>query len=324
MKTIVILHTGGTIAMQKDTETGGLTTGEVNPLQQSTIPGADTHHIISEELLQVPSPHMTPDCMVSLYHGMKDRIYRFQADGVVITHGTDTMEETAFLLDLFHDSDIPVVITGAMRSENDLSPDGPLNLAAAVRTAADKQARGAGVLVVMNEEIHTAKDVMKMHSSNAAAFQSPGSGPIGRFANNRIHLNHRPVQRHLFPAAPMNKKVPLLKTYTGMEPEVVEHLSSLPLDGIVLEGMGIGNIPPSITAPVYNLLERDIPVVLTSRCPGGTVEEVYSYEGGGRRLKEAGVVFTGGWSGPKARLMLMAALEFCTSREELRQCFEEI
>ncbi|MFD2704412.1 asparaginase [Salibacterium lacus] len=323
MKTIVILHTGGTIAMQKDTETGGITTGEVNPLQQSMIPGTDTYHIISEELLQLPSPHMTPGRMVSLYHGMQDRIHRFQADGVVITHGTDTMEETAFLLDLFHNRDVPVVITGAMRSDSDLSPDGPLNLAAAVHTAADDQARGAGVLVVMNEEIHAAADVMKMHSSNAAAFQSPETGPIGRFVNNRIHLNHRPVHRHVFPAGSMDKKVPLLKTYTGMEPEVVEHLSSFPLDGIVLEGMGIGNIPPSITAPVYTLLERGVPVVLTSRCPGGTVEDVYSYEGGGRRLKEAGVVFTGGWSGPKARLMLMAALECCSSREELRQCFEE-
>ncbi|SFP40549.1 asparaginase [Salibacterium halotolerans] len=322
MKTIVILHTGGTIAMQKDAGNGGITTGEKNPLQQSQIPAAGTHHIISEELMHLPSPHMTPADMVSLYHSMNDRIRRFHADGVVITHGTDTMEETAFLLDLFHESSLPVVLTGAMRSGSDLSPDGPLNLAAAVHTAASDQAYGAGVLVVMNEEIHAASDVMKMHTSNAAAFQSPGSGPLGRAVNNQIQFNHRPVPKRTFQVGPMDKKVLLLKTYTGMEQEILSHLFSLPLDGVVLEGMGIGNIPPAVAALVHSLLERGVPVVLTSRCPGGIVQDVYSYEGGGRRLKEAGVLFTEGLSGPKARLLLTAALESCGSTEELRQCFE--
>ncbi|MGY4690139.1 asparaginase [Salibacterium sp. K-3] len=323
MKTIVVLHTGGTIAMKEDKESGGVSTGGTNPLQQWNVLKDNRFHVIQEDLMQLPSPHMTPECMLTLYKEMNDRIHQFSADGVVITHGTDTMEETAFLLDLFHDQDIPVVVTGAMRPADDISSDGPVNLEGAIRTAASDKSFGMGVLVVMNEEIHAAADVIKTHTSNTASFESPEFGPVGRIMKENIQIRRKPLYHRSFQPVTMNRRVLLLKTYSGMEKELMEHLVSQPPDGIVLEALGIGNIPPSILDPLNTLLQRNIPVILTSRCLSGAVQDVYSYEGGGRMLKEAGVIFSNGLSGPKARLQAIAALESCSTREELRQSFEQ-
>lgn len=309
--------------MQENKETGGVTTTRTNPLHEWNQLAFNELDIVSEDVLHLPSPHITPAHMLRLYHHLNLRLEETNADGVVITHGTDTLEETSYAVELLYKSNVPVVFTGAMRSSDELSSDGPRNFITAVRTAASEDARAMGVLVVMNEQIHLAKNVTKSHSSSIEAFQSPDSGPIGSATQREISFYYKPCQREQdFTVSAMDKKVLLIKTYAGMEEGLFQHIISQALDGIVIEALGQGNVPPSLLPSIHSLLKNHIPVVLVTRCFSGSVHDVYSYEGGGKNLKEAGLVFTNGVNGPKARLKLIAALESHFSIEDIRKSFE--
>ncbi|MFC5714191.1 asparaginase [Thalassorhabdus alkalitolerans] len=321
MKKILIIHTGGTIAMSENKETGMVVPEEKNPLHSVNEMLQETVKIETEDYLHLPSPHITPRHMLGLAEKINEKMKNSHFDGVVITHGTDTLEETAYLLDLLLHLDQPVVITGAMRSSNELGADGPHNLISAVRTAASDKAAKKGVIVVFNDEIHTAKNVTKTHSSNIATFQSPQYGAIGILTKREVSFHHIPAHREHFPVTKLSKKVLLVKAYAGMEESVMAHIASHPLDGLVLEAFGQGNVPPAIVPPLESLIEKNIPVVLVSRSYSGIVQDTYGYEGGGRQLKEKGVIFTNGLNGQKARLKLMAALEMTQDHGKLQEIF---
>ncbi|GEK57921.1 asparaginase [Marinococcus halophilus] len=323
MKKILVIHTGGTIAMTQ-TEESGVEPGLHNPLSQWSRIANQIAEIVTSDFLHLPSPHITPEHMLSLHEHMLEKLSEDIYDGVVITHGTDTLEETAYALDLFHDKELPVVVTGAMRSSNEISADGPQNFLAAVRTAASDKARGIGVLVVLNEEIHSAKNVTKTHSSNIATFQSPQYGPLGFVTNNEIFIHHYPASREHFSPVHLNKKVLLLKMAAGMDAALLSPLLYQPLDGIIIEAFGQGNIPPTVVPLLEDSIAKQVPVVLVSRCHSGVVQATYSYEGGGYQLKRKGVIFTNGLNGQKARLKLLAALDDQRSLEEIRDCFEHV
>ena len=172
-KKVIVLTTGGTIAMKLDPAHGIVPAVSGEDLVAS-VPGLrEACPIEVMEFSNIPSPHMTPKRMFELGNKVEELLRHEDILGVVITHGTDTLEETAYLLDLVHNSEKPVCLTGAMRSAAEISPDGPVNLLCAVRTAASSEARGKGVLVVMNEEIHAAREVVKSHSANTETFVSP-------------------------------------------------------------------------------------------------------------------------------------------------------
>ena len=178
-KKVIVLTTGGTIAMKLDPAHGIVPAVSGEDLVAS-VPGLrEACPIEVMEFSNIPSPHMTPKRMFELGNKVEELLRHEDILGVVITHGTDTLEETAYLLDLVHNSEKPVCLTGAMRSAAEISPDGPVNLLCAVRTAASSEARGKGVLVVMNEEIHAAREVVKSHSANTETFVSPFWGPLG-------------------------------------------------------------------------------------------------------------------------------------------------
>jgi L-asparaginase len=239
-------------------------------------------------------------------------------DGVVITHGTDTMEETAFLLDLTLQADIPVVLTGAMRSSNDIGADGLHNLISAVRTAEEEQAKEKGVLVVFNDEIHAAAEVTKAHTTNVSAFQSMMSGPVGSVTADKIIFHYHPVRQEKIPVNEINQKVALLKACAGMDSDILYALKDMNYDGVVIEAFGQGNLPPGMIQGIETLIKAaGIPVVIVSRCPRGPVSPVYDYKGGGRHLRDLGVIFCQNLSGPKARIKFMAALAFAKNRKEL-------
>ncbi|TWI52848.1 asparaginase [Halalkalibacter nanhaiisediminis] len=320
MKKILVLHTGGTIAM-KENEHGAVQPNLVNPLYSTIESLSSIASVTVDDYLNIPSPHMTPSLMIHLAKRLKERVDADQLDGIVVTHGTDTLEETAYLLDLVLNWDIPVVVTGAMRSSNELGSDGPHNLIASVRVAASDEAFGKGVLVVLNDEIHTAKNVTKTHSSNIATFQSPQYGPIGIVTKRGVFFHHTLSHRESHPIVQLTKNVALLKTYAGMDHSVIDAIGSSNIDGLVIEAFGQGNVPPAIMPALQQLIEQDIPIVLVSRCFSGVVQDTYAYEGGGRTLKELGVIFTNGLNGQKARLKLMVVLEKTSDRKELQQLF---
>lgn len=320
-KSILIIHTGGTIAMAENKETGSVNTTEEHPLKQALR--EMSHDVKLEEMpfLNVPSPHITPKDMMRLATLIKTKISNHQYDGVVITHGTDTLEETAYLIDLVYQGDEPIVITGSMRSSNEPGYDGPHNLYAAVRTAASQDARGKGVLVVLNDEIHTAKNVTKTHTSNIATFQSPQFGPIGIVTKRGVFFHHHPVTRDTYDISQLTKKTTLLKVYAGMNADLLDFVYQSNYDGLVLEALGQGNVPPTLIPSIENLIKKNIPVVVVSRCFNGIVQDTYGYEGGGKQLKELGVTFSNGLNGQKARLKLMVALELTHQHEELQKIF---
>ncbi|ANJ69987.1 MULTISPECIES: asparaginase [Latilactobacillus] len=306
MKKILVLHTGGTIAMSADED------GAVAPTDQNPMAGFeklfDNQLIIeSEEFANLPSPHITPAVMLNL----KNRIQQAEEDGidgVVVTHGTDTLEETAYFLDLTLPNNIPVVVTGAMRSSNEIGADGLHNLISAVWTAASNDAHDKGVLVVMNDEIHTARYVTKTHTTNVATFRTPTFGPIGLVSKHNANFFQELIRSEICDIKTLVEPVYLLKVYAGMDGTLFDAINQPNTKGLVIEALGAGNLPPATLPAVQALLDRNIPIVLVSRCFNGIAEDVYDYQGGGVKLKQMGVTFCQGLNGPKARLKLQVGL----------------
>ena len=260
-KNILLVHTGGTISMELDTKTGGVMLSAANPLALEIDNIQQFAKITEVEAFNLPSPHITPKRMLELEELISRLTENNSFDGIVITHGTDTLEETAYFLELSTNFNIPIVLTGAMRSSNEIGSDGVYNLMSAVRVAAADEANGKGVLVVLNDEIHTATNVTKTHSSSVSTFQSPQYGPIGIVTKSAIHFHHAPLSRTYLPVRSINKKVAMFKIYAGMESDLLISISSLGYDGVVLEALGQGNVPPDLVVGIKRLLAEGIPVV---------------------------------------------------------------
>lgn len=308
MKNILILHTGGTIAMSED-QNGAVSPDSSNPLNQFANPFAGKLNLITEDIFNYPSPHIGPKQMLLL----EKRILRAadeNIDGVVITHGTDTLEETAYFLDLTIPSKFPIVITGAMRSANEIGSDGLHNFQTAIQTAASDEAHGKGVLVVMNDEIHTARYVTKTHTTNVATFRTPTFGPIGLVSKHKVSFFEELLRHTALPIKDVVNHVYLLKAYAGMDNELFDFIASdtSNANGLVIEALGAGNLPPHVLPSLKKIIDKNIPVVLVSRCFNGIAEDVYSYEGGGVQLKEMGVIFCQGLNGQKARIKLLVGI----------------
>ena len=194
-KNILLIHTGGTISMKLSAETGTVVMNDRNPLIKERKQLDELANIIEAEAFNLPSPHITPKEMLKLRNLIQQLVKLHAIDGVVITHGTDTLEETAYFLDLTTRYDFPIILTGAMRSSNELGADGIYNLVEAVRVACNEESRGKGVLVVMNDEVHTSINVTKTSTSSVATFQSPQYGPIGLITKKTVHFHHAPLAR---------------------------------------------------------------------------------------------------------------------------------
>lgn len=305
--------------MQADTN-GHVTPENDNPMNHVTV---DLEHITVtvKDFLNLPSPHITPKHMLALYHEIRQNANSY--DGVVITHGTDTLEETAYFLDTMTLPDIPVVLTGAMRSSNELGSDGVYNYLSALRVASHKQAKGKGVLVVMNDEIHAAKYVTKTHTTNVSTFQTPTHGPLGIIMKHEILFFKRAEKRLRFDLEAISGTVPIVKAYAGMgDSGIISFLSPDNIDGLVVEALGAGNMPPKAAAEIEALTAKGVPIVLVSRCFNGIAEPVYAYEGGGVRLQEAGVMFVKELNAPKARLKLLIALNAGLKGQALKEYIE--
>ncbi|MBL6538359.1 asparaginase [Streptococcus suis] len=313
MKNILVLHTGGTISMQAD-EKGQVSSSQINPMTQVTSP-LDNIQVTSVDFLNLPSPHMTLEAMMALYQKIKLEAEQF--DGFVITHGTDTLEETAYFLDTMAIPQKPIVLTGAMRSSNELGSDGVYNYLTALRVAADDKSADKGVLVVMNDEIHAAKYVTKTHTTNVSTFQTPTHGPLGLVTKREILFFKTAEPRVRFDLNHVAGLVPIIKSYADMDPLLLESLAHTNIDGVVIEALGAGNLPPAVLPALDNLLDKGIPVVLVSRCFNGIAEPVYSYQGGGVDLENKGILFVKELNAQKARIKLLIALEAGLTGKEL-------
>lgn len=320
MKRILALHTGGTISMSKDTG-GGVVLNEENPLMNQNKRFSGEIELIVEEMFNLPSPHITLREMLLLKKRILAAIDE-GIDGVVITHGTDTLEETAYFLELTVPKKIAVVLTGAMRSSNEIGSDGLYNFMSAVWTAASDDSFGKGVLVVMNDEIHMAKYVTKTHTTNVATFRTPTFGPIGMLTKGKTFYTKEVMPEEVCDIQNVGGEVFLVKAYAGMNGEIFKLLNTENLAGVVIEALGAGNLPPAVLTNLQAVLDRGIPVVLVSRCSNGIAEDIYAYEGGGVELKRRGVIFARGLNGQKARIRLIVGLNSGKNKKGLQTYFE--
>lgn len=290
--------------MQADQD-GHVASSQINPMTQIDTP-IEEIQVTSVDFLNVPSPHIRLEHMMALYQKIKTEQDNF--DGFVITHGTDTLEETAYFLDTMAIPEKPIVLTGAMRSSNELGSDGVYNYRTALRVAADEKSADKGVLVVMNDEIHAAKYVTKTHTTNVSTFQTPTHGPLGLVTKREILYFKTAEPRVRFDLSHISGTVPILKAYADMDSVLLDSLSHSAISGLVIEALGAGNLPPTILPAIQNLLTQNIPIVLVSRCFNGIAEPVYAYQGGGIQLEQEGILFVKELNAQKARLKLLIAL----------------
>ena len=319
---IAILTTGGTIAMQYDAEAGGaipiLGADELTAVLPSGLPQLEV-----EEVVRMPSSHFRLDTLCAIRERVAELVAEPDVGGVVVTHGTDTLEETAYLLDLTVPGEKPVVLTGAMRAASDVGYEGQANLLAAVRVAAAPQTRGLGAVVVFNDEIHAARYVTKMHTLSTATFQSPGWGPLGRVEGDAVIVERRP-ERHVLPWRGLEPNVVLLKLAVGMEADLLESALARPVRGVVIEALGGGRVPPWWLPAIERAQAQGVSVVIASRCPSGRVWDAYGYPGAYHSLADLGCLFAEGLNGQKARIKLMVVLAAAQGADEVAELWREV
>lgn len=317
-KKILVLHTGGTISMQADAS-GSVVTSSDNPMNHVSNPLKGIQ-VQALDFFNLPSPHIKPKHMLALYQKIKEKADNY--DGVVITHGTDTLEETAYFLDTMEVPHMPIVLTGAMRSSNELGSDGVYNYLSALRVASDDRAADKGVLVVMNDEIHAAKYVTKTHTTNVGTFQTPTHGPLGLIMKQEILYFKTAEPRVRFDLDRIQGLVPIIPVYAGMTEELLDLLPVDQLDGLIIQAFGAGNVPKETSQKLNALIQEGLPIALVSRCFNGIAEPVYAYEGGGVCLQKAGVFFVKELNAQKARLKLLIAINAGLTGDELRAYME--
>jgi L-asparaginase len=244
-----------------------------------------------------------------------------KTSGVVVTHGTDTMEESAYLADLTVGSDKPVVFTGAQRAADTPDTDGPRNVADAVRIAASPLTIGLGAMIAFEQEFHAARDVTKTHASRTDAFASGEHGKLGEIDGERVSLHRRPVLRKTFAPDRIESRVDLVKLVMGSDDRFLRFAADSGAKAIVLEGFGRGNATPAAARAIADIIAGGVPVIVTSRCARGRVRPIYG-NGGARDLERAGAIFAGDLSGPKARVLAAVLLGAGMSTEDMRAEFD--
>jgi L-asparaginase len=304
---VLMVFTGGTISMTIVPGRGAFPARGGQEILDLVPELATLARITCEDFGRLPGPHWSPETMFALARRLDARLADGAFAGAVVTHGTDTLEETAYMLDLVLRSDRPVVLTGAMKTADDPAWDGPGNLIASVRAVTSAGPEAAGVSVVMGGTRHAARRVVKSHTESLDAFTSTPDGPPERerVATDRI-----------------DPRVELVTACAGADAKFLRHAVATGATGIVLSAFGSGNVPPAMLEGVREAVAAGVTVVIASRCAAGGTAPRYGYPGGGVTLRDAGAIFGGTLPAPKARIKLMVLLGAGFSGERIRASFE--
>jgi L-asparaginase len=325
LPTVVVLSTGGTIASTQNDEEGGFTSSLAGEQLVAAVPGLDQiARIEVQNVVNVGSTNMTPALWLEVSRRAETALARSEVAGVLVTHGTDTMEETAYFLDLTVTSSKPVIMVGSMRAASEWDADGPRNLLNAARVAVSPEAVGKGAFVVLNGEIHAAREVTKTHSLAVETFGTPEFGALGIVDADGVRFYRAPLRRQTIRMAAdvVLPTVDIIPNYAGSDGRLIRGLlKEGPVDGLIIDAAGAGNIAGRLFEAVVEAREAGIAVVITSRTHAGRVLPLYAGGGGGTTLMEMGCVFADNLNAQKARVLLIAALTQTRDVEELRAIF---
>jgi L-asparaginase len=319
-----MIATGGTIAMK------------IDPVKNAPVPALSGEDLVAgvpelakvakvrvESLFNIPSDHMTTEHWMAIRKSVLKALSDDEVSGVIISHGTDTLEETAYFLDLTVRSDKPIILVGAQRNASDRDFDGPRNLVNASRICVSETALGKGAMIVLNGQINAAREATKTHTSDVESFKSGGFGFLGVVDHDRVVFTRSPMRRQHVPvtrdALPRVDIVPL---YAGADAALFRAAIAAGAKGVVFQAFGWGNINVPLYEAMQEAIAKGIVVVISTRVPNGRVLPIYGFKGGGKTLKEAGAVFADNLSPQKARILLMLALQTTSNAGEIQQLFD--
>lgn len=324
---VIILSTGGTIAgQQPNTDQAGYLSGKI-PIEEllKNIPSiTQKANVQGEQIAAIPSTEITIDIWLKLAKRINEIFANDEADGIVITHGTDTQEETAYFLSLTIKSDKPVVLTGSMRPATGLSSDGSKNLYDAIIVASDAISKGKGVMVSFNEKIYDAKDVVKINTTSTNAFASPNNGPIGEVYDGKVSYNIRSFSKNNsltpFDISKIDSlpKVEIVYSYAGASNIAINALINHHTPGIIIAGTGGGSFSKTILESAKDATQTNIIVVRSSRVVSGKVNIAYMGD-----LEDAknGTIASDDLNPQKARILLMLALTITQDKDKIQEMF---
>jgi L-asparaginase len=322
-----LIATGGTIAMK------------IDPVKKAPVPAISGEDLVAtvpeiekvarievQNLSNVPSDYMDPDRWIELHEAVSAALARPEVAGVIVSHGTDTLEETAWFLDLTVDSEKPVVLIGAQRNASEKDFDGPRNLLNAARICVAPSARKMGSMIALNNQINAAREAVKTHTSDVETFKSGDFGFLGVTDNDRVIFYRAPLRRqHMplnVPAGQHLPRVDIVDMYGGADGALVRAAVAAGARGLVIQALGWGNMNVPMFEAVKEVMAKGIPVVITTRVWNGRVLPNYGFQGGGKTLQDAGAIFGDNLSPQKARILLMLALQTTTSAKEIQQLFD--
>ncbi len=308
---VKLISTGGTIAMKRDEALNAFVPALSGDDLLAAVSGlSDVADVQVVNLFNTPSAHFSEPEWRAIHAEVEQALNEEEVAGVIITHGTDTLEETAWFLDLTIKHEKPVVLVGAQRNSSLPGYDGPANLLAAVRVAVAGEAREKGTMVVMNGQINAAREVTKTHTSYLESFQSGEHGFLGSVDLDRVVFYRSPLQRqHIELAHDSLPRVEIIPMFAGADGSMIRAAVSYGAKGLVIAALGVGNVNISMLNAIKQAITLGIPVVISTRVHGGRVGPFYGFEGGGKTLEEAGAIFADNLSPHKVRILLMLAMQ---------------
>lgn len=321
---VKMIATGGTIAMK------------IDPVKNAPVPAISGEDLVATvpeiakvakievlNLANVPSDYMDPVLWVKLQKAVVEALARPEVAGVIVSHGTDTLEETAYFLDLTVSSDKPIVLIGAQRNASEKDFDGPRNILNAARICVSPDARGKGAMIALNNQINAAREVTKTHTSDVETFKSGDFGFLGNVDNDRVIFYRAPLRRQHVPLTQDNLPyVEIVSMYGGADGAMIRAAVAAGAKAIVVQGLGWGNMNIPMFEAVQEAIAKKVVVVVSTRVQNGRVLPVYGFKGGGKTLKEAGAVMADNLSPQKARLLAMLALQKTSDPTELQKLFD--
>jgi len=321
---IKMIATGGTIAMK------------IDPVKNAPVPAISGEDLVATvpeiakfakievlNLANVPSDYMDPALWVKLQKAVVEALARPEVVGVIVSHGTDTLEETAYFLDLTVNSEKPIVLIGAQRNASEKDFDGPRNILNAARICVSPDARGKGAMIALNNQINAAREVTKTHTSDVETFKSGDFGFLGNVDNDRVIFYRAPLRRQYVPLVQDNLSyVEIVAMYGGADGGMVRAAVAAGAKAIVVQALGWGNVNIPMEEAIKDAIAKKVVVIVSTRVQNGRVLPHYGYRGGGKMLKEAGAVMADNLPPQKARILAMLVMQTTSKQEDLQKFFD--